>query len=279
MYPRKNNKKQFLNTSNEKTSAPKYYSDKEQDSKKKLIVVKVLEDIKKRHKKTLERFNLSDKFLKQGLHNLIKEENLIGFDYSKFLNKVEQDFLIDYIIKSSNGNANVDNYLINNNTKNTIINNEENKNSNNINNRRNSNDIYSNKNNYRTLSPRNNNNNNNNGVNYNHSNAKYEELKNIKEKDEWGILAKKNYMEYLEDRISRLQQKEEKKKEITEILAKQILEKNQQKQIRLTNEERFFEGLTKDVENWKKSEIVEKEKYDHKIKDFIEKRDNVMKSK
>ncbi len=196
---------------------------------------------------------------------------------------MEQDFLIDYLLKSSDGNTNVDNYLFVNKRKNENIINEDNKFSTNktLSKRNFNNDNYSKeKNGYRTSTPRNgsNKNNNNYGINYTHLNAKIEELKNIKEKDEWGILAKKNYMEYLEDRISKLQQKEEKKKEITDILAKQILEKNQQKQIKLTNEEKYYEGLTKDVENWRISEVREKEKYDHKIKDFIEKRDNVMRS-
>jgi len=270
MYPRKNNK-QNLTASNEKNSNQKYYSDKEQESKKKLIIVKVLEDLKKRHKKLIERYNFSDIFLKQNLNNLIRDESLMGFDYSNFLNKAEQEVILDNLINTNSTNNYPDNSF--------SLNNDERKGRNkNLNLNKNvmnlSENILEDRNNYNSISPKN----NNNILNYNYSKAKYEELKNVKEKDEWGIKAKRNYMEYLEDKISKIQQKEEKKKEITEILAKQVLEKNQQKQIKITSEEKYFENLTKDVENWKKSEAHEKEKVENKIKDFIEKRDNVMKS-
>lgn len=277
MYPRKTIKNQLLSISNDKNSIPKYYSDREQVSKKKLIVLKVLEDLKKRHKKLVERFNLTDKFLKHGLNNLIKTESLVGFDYSKFLVKAEKEFIIDSIINSNSANKN----LNNSNTQLNNINNKSNPHENYFNysedyNHDNQNEMADkNLKSRNAASPKNA---SVNGINYNHSNAKYEELKLVKEKDEWGILAKKNHMQYLEDKISKLQQKEEKKREITDILAKQILEKNHQRQVRMSNEERFFESLTKDVENWKKNEVKEREHYDHKLREFIEKRDYVFKS-
>ena len=274
MYPRKNKQKPKLTESIDKHSKIKSYSDKEQDSKKKLIVIKILEDLKKRHKNFLELLNLTDKSLKQGLNILIKDENLLTFDYSKFLNKAEQELILNYVINSNSLNKNNSpSYFINNNIEENINNKNYKLNSGRSIDYSNSKDLKKNYNN--NGSPKNL---NNNSINYNNSNAKYEELKNVKEKDQWGILAKKDYMEYLEDKISKIQKKEEKKKEITEILAKQILEKNQQKNMKLSNEERFFDNFNKDVEIWKKSDIREKEKNENKIKDFIEKRDFVMKS-
>jgi len=277
MYPRKIKQNQLSKINNDKNSITNYYSDKDLDSKKKLIVVKVLEDLKKRNKRLVDRFDLTDKFLKQGLNSLIKTESLLGFDYSKFLAKAEQEFIIDSIIKSNSANKNLSNSNINTNINQTNSHNNYNSENYLRHNYENQNECgqKNTKSGAKALSPRNT---IVNGKNYNHSNDKYDELKLVKEKDEWGILAKKNYMEYLEDKISKLQKKEVKKKEITEILANQILEKNKQRQIRISNEEKFFDSLTKDVENWRKSEAKEKEHYEYKIKEFNEKRDNVFQS-
>ncbi len=280
MYPNKSKRNKTLNAiGDNKVSFPKYYSDKEQDSKKKLIVIKVLEDLKKRNKTLVEHLNLTDKFLKQSLNSLIQNESLTTFDYSKFLSSAEQELIVDSVIKSNSANKNFNNNN-NNNNFNLIQNSsvdsfdkqyEKEKNVKNRNER--INNEYKGGANGPSMK-----NSITNGLNYNHTNAKFDELKLLKEKDEWGILAKKNYIEHLEDKISKLQKKEEKKKEINEILAKQILEKNHQKQIKICVDEKFFESLNKDAENWRKSEAKEKEHNEHKLKEFIEKRDNIFKS-
>lgn len=275
MYPRKESQRCKCKSLSPKTSLVKPFSDKEQESKKKLIVNKVLEDIKIRNKKMLERFDLNDKFLKQNINKLIKEENLLGFDYSKFLSKAENELIYQKALQlGSQYNRNYNdtsrspekNEIERNKKNNTSLERSINKN--------NHKNYVSMTNNYDNII----NSNSNSNTIIPVSNEKLEELKNLKEKDEWGILAKKHYEEYLEDKISKIQKKEEKKKEIVDTLARQIIEKNQQKYMKKNNDELFNKNLKQDLEIWKNKQERERENNQNKIKDFIDKRDYVYKS-
>ena len=110
-------------------------------------------------------------------------------------------------------------------------------------------------------------------------NIKIDELKNYKEKDEWAVLSRKNHLDFLNDKLSKLQQQAEKKKEITQILANQIVEKNSKKKDVNNNDERYYELRNKEYENWKNSEVKIKEKKEKNIRNFIVERDNVYQSK
>ena len=259
MITRRQPKNVIIRISKEQNQHGRIYSEMEMESKRKSIIVKILQELKRRHKNLFNNLIINEANLRESLFILIKDENLTKFDYGKFLSKAEQECIIDRL-----------NNIKTNKTYNDISHNalatEEKKIEPNrslvITKKDNISPVY-----------------NNLDINHLHSNIKYEELKEIKEKDEWGILSKKQHMEFVNEKIDRLKKQAEKKKEITQILANQIIEKNNKKQVKITHDERFHDHLTKDYEKWKKSDMKEKEKDENKIREFIEERDNVYKSK
>lgn len=288
----------------------RYFSEIETESKIKSIMVKIIQDLKRRNKNIFNNQLISDTNLKENLFYLLKEEDLTRFDYEKFLSKAEQECIIDHLkSKSSKNNNKTFNEIRNNNNE---INEKNVTNlshflpnktkENNINNISNLNININNSNKdplTNMLSPLNVTNNTNKNISSNtmntnnfslinpltgknpmmHSSLKYEELKNIKEKDEWGILTKKKHEEYVNEKINKLQAQAERKKEFTHFLANQIVEKNNQKQVKINNDQNFHDNLIKEIENSKKSEIMEREKNENKIREFMEQRDKVFNSK
>ena len=103
----------------------------------------------------------------------------------------------------------------------------------------------------------------------NNSSLKYEELKNIKEKDEWGMILKKDYDDFINEKINKLQEQAEKKKEFTHFLASQVIEKQNLKAQKINNDIKLHENLIKEIENSKLSEIKKKENKEIKIKEFM----------
>jgi len=267
MITRRQPKNVIIRVPKEQNQHGRNYSQGEMDTKRKSIILKIVQDLKRRHKNLFNNLILNEASIKEDLFILIKEEDLTKFDYGKFLLKAEQECIFNRLDHKKRNNT-YTNISINEfdssekkiEANRSLI----------INSKKDSLDPLKNYGNF-----------NSNSLNLNdlHTNDKYDELKNYKEKDEWAVLSKKQHMDYLNDKLNKLKQQAEKKKEITQILANQIVEKNTQKQNRLSNDERYFEHSVQDYENWKKSQDRIKEKNENKIREFIEERDNVYKSK
>jgi hypothetical protein len=287
MITRRSPKNVIIRVHREQSQNGKNYSESEKDSKRKSIILKILQDLKKKHKNLFNNLIVNEIYIKEDLFILIKEEDLAKFDYVKFLAKAEQECIFNRIEYSKrnytylNNNTHMTNNELDSDEKKIK---ESNRSYNNTNTTNDSsgmgtgivNDSMKNYNlNYNYA-----NNFNSNSLNLNtlHTNNKYDELKNYKEKDEWAIMLKKQHLDFLNEKLNKLKQQEYKKKEITQILANQIAEKNYQKQNKITNDEKFNENWNKEIENWKKTEIKMKEKNENKIREFIEERDNVYKS-
>ena len=107
------------------------------------------------------------------------------------------------------------------------------------------------------------------------STVKLEEIK-IKKEDEWAKLAKYNYNKYEEELHNTKIKEEEKKKQMREILAKQILEKqsffHKEKEIEKNNFQKYQEILIKQDLN----EKLKIEKIKNKIKNEKEIRDKII---
>jgi hypothetical protein len=278
MITRRQPKNVIIRVNKEQSNHGRNYSQSEMDSKRKSIILKILQDLKKRHKNLFNNLIVNEVSIKEDLFILIKEEDLSKFDYAKFLTKADQECIINRLDtrKRHNTYANISQNELD------IDENKKEVNRSFINTKKDSLALGLNLNekmkNYKYDYANNYNSNSLDIINL-HTNDKYDELKNYKEKDEWALMLKKQHLDFLNEKLNRLKQQEEKKKEITKILANQIAEKNYQKQNKLNNEEKFNVNWVKDYENWKKSEIKMKEKNENKIREFIEERDNVFKSK
>jgi hypothetical protein len=273
MITRRQPKNVIIRVHKEQTNHGRNFSQSEMDSKRKSIILKVLQDLKKRHKNLFNNLIVHEASIKEDLFILIKEEDLAKFDYAKFLTKADQECIINRLDNKKRHNT----YT---NISQNELDIEENKKEGNrsfTNTKKDSLALGLNLND-QLQNYANNFNSNSLDINVLHTNNKIDELKNYKEKDEWALMLKKQHLDFLNEKLNRLKQQEEKKKEITQILANQIAEKNYQKQNKLNNEERFNENWVKDYENWKNSEIKMKKKNENKIREFIEERDNVYKS-
>jgi hypothetical protein len=256
------------------------FSDIELETKIKSIMVKIVQDLKRRHRIFFKNQIITEANLKESLFSLLKEEDFTIFDYNKFLIKAEQECIIQPL-KNPNTKANKTSTTyknevdINKNiylSQNDFIIKEE-KDSNNRTH------IVTKDLSKEILSPFNADNSYTNSIlnllHLNNSSLKYEELKNIKEKDEWGMILKKDYDDFINEKINKLQEQAEKKKEFTHFLASQVIEKQNLKAQKINNDIKLHENLIKEIENSKLSEIKKKENKEIKIKEFMEQRDKL----
>jgi hypothetical protein len=277
------------NRDQQKSLHRRCFSDVEIETKIKSIMVKIVQDLKRRHRIFFKNQIITETNLKESLFCLLKEEDFTNFDYNNFLTKAEQECIIQPLKNPNNKvnkTTNITNYKnedINQNkninlSQNDFILNEDKE----INNRTH---IVSNAkekdamdfNSKSILSPLADNSYTNimNLLHLNNSSLKYEELKNVKEKDQWGMILKKDYDDFINEKINKLQEQAEKKKEFTHFLASQIIEKQNQKALKMNNDIKLHENLIKEIENSKLSEIKKKEKNEIRIKEFMEHRDKL----
>jgi hypothetical protein len=108
--------------------------------------------------------------------------------------------------------------------------------------------------------------------------SKLEQLKNVKEKDDWGILAKKEYEKFLVESKNKKYLEETKNKEVNEYLHKQISEKNKLHKLMKDQDKRYIENVNDDEEQWKKLQDRKKLEKEMKIKEMLESRFKYIKS-
>ena len=207
MYTRRQPKTVIVNQNrnNSNTQHRRYFSDVEIESKIKSIMLKIVQDLKRRHKNIFNNQLITEANLKENLFCLLKEEDLTKFDYNKFLSKAEQECIIEHLRNpKTNKTTYINEININSNSSKTLNDfaKEENLNNKSYNFTKSVDPLKS------MLSPLA----NNSILNPMHCSIKYDELKNIKEKDEWGILTKKKKKEKINEKIKKLQKKKKKKK-------------------------------------------------------------------
>jgi len=109
--------------------------------------------------------------------------------------------------------------------------------------------------------------------------AKLEILKEIKEKDDWALLAKKDYERYLEEKKNKNLNMEKKTKLARQYLDQQILDKTLNTKHKKDDDLDYFHFLEKEQEKWKNNQEAKKIDQIKKVKDFIEMNDKIIKGR
>jgi hypothetical protein len=238
-------------------------------AKKKSLIIKLTELLKAKFQKVLKEHNYTSKQLQEDLNNYITDDMLKSFDYNKFIVEVERDIILKI------GNLSKSSLNLHQNINKTME------------------DIQDGSKLYDTLGEANIYNNKTLDQNCNiHSksvknltsaaeaeffdnilpiaeranpslspfskNKKLDILKNIKEKDEWGHLARKNYEEYLEELKNKKILVKNIKNQVKESLTKQVEERNSSKDKNKYIDKDFLESINRDHDEWIKKEEAKK---------------------
>jgi hypothetical protein len=237
-------------------------------NKKKSLINKLTELLKAKYQKVLKEHNYTSQNLQDDLDLFITDDMLKSFDYNKFIIEVERD-LINKIGNNSKSPHNLQkktnrslediqygsNLLdtqedipnVNNKTLDlNIIQSSSVKNfnlvaENELFEKNSPTDIRKNP----SLSPFS-------------KNKKLDILKNIKEKDEWGHLAKKNFEEHLEEIKIKKILANNSKQQVRESLIKQVEQRKNSKDNNKFLDKDFLESINRDHEEWIKKEEAKK---------------------
>ena len=183
MLARRQPKNVIIRVPREQTQHGRNYSEVEMDSKRKSIILKVLQDLKRKHRNLFNNLILSEANIKEDLFILIKEEDLSKFDYGKFLTKVEKELIFNRLnnTKRSKTYTNISQNEFDSDEKKVDTNRSL------INLKKNDGLEHINLNNFNSA------NDENLRIKITENN-RYDELKNHKEKDERAVLSKKQHL-------------------------------------------------------------------------------------
>ena len=190
-------------------------------SKKNALIKKILDHFIKRNKTYPNTNKLELEGLKTFLNSYISLETLQNFEYDKFLTKIERDYREHKLKKVQEGVSSEEKQL-NTSPLENYIKIEE---------------LVVNTNSPQSAGTR-------------EKKTKLEILKNLKEKDDWAIIAKKNYENLQIEMKKKKIQQNTIRKDVNKILCYQIEEKNQMK-VKLSEENKAYENVIKqDYQNW-----------------------------
>jgi hypothetical protein len=207
------------------------------ENKKSAIINRLFDYFIKKNK------NLSLEEFKLFLQNKITFDSLQNFDFNKFTKNIEKEFLnqLQKTKELSTENNNLESLTAN-------INKSLNDNHNLENNMPNDhNNLLSSP--QSTIS--------------NEKRMKLEILKNIKEKDDWALIAKKDYEKFLEENSNKKTKESKIKNEMNNFLYNQMQEKKDQKYKKIEENKVYNKYIKQDYDEWiKQQENFHKEKHD-----------------
>lgn len=234
------------------------------NKKKETLVDKIVQLLKKKYKKFI---NMTNETLVKEVNSLLTNDILLNFDFNRFMHLIENHFNF----RDGGSDLFVENTKDISNRK--SINLTESSNNNDYLNLEAVDSKIENKIDSPSTSPK----------NFNplpspyDKKTKLEELKNIKEKDNWALLAKQDYEKFLDEKRNLKKIDDKKKKEVKDFLSQQIEEKNTALKRKKENDTKFEISAKNDYDNWKLKEEIKKNEKEQKIKQMIKMRDNLVK--
>jgi hypothetical protein len=272
MYPPRNKNQITLN------SSPKAID------KKNSLISKITELLKIKHEEIFNQIKYDMSNLREDLNIYLTEKVLQNFSYTKFIAHVEKEILKKYNLQNEQKILNpvgstVDETATNNNNL-KIIENEENAENAKIPNTKLNNSIPTQINTHTFVDTKDPNIKNNltlfqpSDSPILDKNSKLENLKNIKEKDEWAIMAKKNYEKHLEEmKIKKLKQNSV-EKNVKETLLNQVEERKSSKEKNKEKEKEYLNFISRDHDTWLKNEELKNFEKINKLKTLEDSRKN-----
>jgi hypothetical protein len=207
------------------------------ENKKSAIINKLFDYFIKKNK------NLSLEEFKLFLQNKITFDSLQNFDFNKFTKNIEKEYLnqLQKTKELSTENNNLESLTANLNKSRKDNDNLENN--------------IANDHNNLISSPQ--------STISNEKRMKFEILKNIKEKDDWALIAKKDYEKFLEENSNKKTQESKIKSEMNNFLYNQMQEKKDQKYKKIEENKVYYKYIKQDYDEWiKQQENIQKQKHD-----------------